>query len=43
MATVSIAIDKLEQWGEKIVRGTLLSLSSAVIEDTPVVSGRLTI
>jgi hypothetical protein len=41
MATVSIAIDKLEQWGEKIVRGTLLSLSSAVIEDTPFVSGRL--
>ena len=41
MATVSIAIDKLEQWGEKIVRGTLLSLSSAVVKDTPVVSGRL--
>lgn len=41
MATVNIAIDKLEQWGEKIVRGTLLSLSSAVVKDTPVVSGRL--
>jgi hypothetical protein len=41
MATVSIAIDKLEQWGEKVVRGTLLSLSSAVVKDTPVDSGRL--
>lgn len=41
MATVSIAIDKLEQWGEKVVRGTLLSLSSAIIKDTPEDSGRL--
>jgi hypothetical protein len=41
MASVSIAIDNLEQWGEKVVRGTLLSLSSAVIKDTPFVSGRL--
>jgi hypothetical protein len=41
MATVKIAIDKLEQWGEKVVRGTLLSLSSAVIKDTPVDTGRL--
>ena len=41
MASVSIAIDNLEQWGEQVVRGTLLSLSSAIIKDTPVVSGRL--
>jgi hypothetical protein len=41
MATVNIAIDNLEQWGEQVVRGTLLSLSSAIIKDTPVVSGRL--
>lgn len=41
MATVKIAIDKLEQWGEKTVRGTLLSLSSAIIKDTPVDTGRL--
>ena len=41
MASVSIAIDNLEKWGEKVVRGTLLSLSSAVIKDTPFVSGRL--
>lgn len=41
MASVSIAIDKLEQWGEKVVRGTLLSLSSAIIKDTPVDTGRL--
>lgn len=41
MASVSIAIDNLEKWGEKVVRGTLLSLSSAVIKDTPVDTGRL--
>lgn len=41
MATVKLALDRLEQWGEKTVRGTLLSLSSAVIKDTPVDTGRL--
>ena len=41
MATVKIAIDRLEKWGEKVVRGTLLSLSSAIIKDTPVDTGRL--
>jgi hypothetical protein len=41
MATVKLALDRLEQWGEKTVRGTLLSLSSAIIKDTPVDTGRL--
>lgn len=41
MATVKLALDRLEQWGEQTVRGTLLSLSSAIIKDTPVDTGRL--
>lgn len=41
MKSFKQAIENLAEMPEKVVRGTLLGLSSRIIEDTPVDTGRL--
>ena len=41
MKSYKQALDNLAEMPEKLVRGTLLALSSRIIDDTPVDTGRL--
>jgi len=41
MATIDFACDQLRKFQERVVKGTLIDLSTRIIMDTPVDTGRL--